>query len=424
MTDPRERKKGTSRAEPEAGPRKGARPGPSASSEAGGNGFLEQLRQRLAQAPAASDAGFALDELDGAESEAADLVGGTGSRHDDSDDDDFEPTVLLQSPDLMSQVRRTLREEEPEVPAQHSVEEPDTPQYWTEEEDDTVSQRSAEDDAEGVSADDLDGATLEPLSHDQVESLTGEFGELLEEDLGAGGRELSEDEMTMAQAPPVIPFVESEEPELDAEGSEDAPGGEDLEEQTMVGGTDVLPAAIPTRMSGPPKGPRLAASLRTPDPIHEVPTQAFDQPFEEDLPAEPGGAEESQAWYGNGLAPSLEDELDEDTDPDAKPFEARLEEYLADESDLEVAPVEALEMSSEVVDDQEASFEERLEAHLFGGPDVEAGSVAGLVPSGELLCPSCGHSMEGLLAQRLLELTSSVEILRAEVRALSERLGP
>ena len=114
MTDPRERKKGTSRAEPEAGPRsKGARPAPPPPGEAGGNGFLEQLRQRLAQAPAAADPGFGLDELDGAESEAADLVGGAGSRHPDSDDDDFEPTVLLQSPDLMSRVRKTLNDEEP-----------------------------------------------------------------------------------------------------------------------------------------------------------------------------------------------------------------------------------------------------------------------------------------------------------------------
>jgi hypothetical protein len=422
MTDPRERKKATSRAEPEAGLKsKGARPAPPTSGEAGGNGFLEQLRQRLAQAPAAADAGFGLDDLDGAESEAVDLVGGAGSRHDDSDDDDFEPTVLLQSPDLMSQVRKTLREEEPAVPIQISVEEPDTPQYWNEEEDDTVSQQATEDEPEVVSADDLDGASLEPLSRDEVETLTGEFEELLEEDLGAGDRELPEDEMTMSQAPPVIAFAEEEAQELESEWSEDAPPSDDLEEQTMVGGAE-LP--IPP-MAAPPKSPRLAASLRTAEPIQELPTQAFDQPFEDEVPAEAGGAEESQAWYGNGLAPpSVEEERDEDTDPDAKPFEARLEEYLADESELEVAPVEALEMSPDVVEDQEASFEERLEARLLGGPGVEAGTVTGLGPAEDLHCPSCGHSVEGLLAQRLLELTSSVEMLRAEVRALSERLGP
>src|SRR5262245_9925272 len=118
MSDPRERKKGTSRSEPGAGTRpKGSRPAPSGSSDGGGPGFLEQLRQRLAQAPAGAEPGSkpaqTLEDLDGSESEGIDLVHRGGPKRGDSDDDDFEPTMLLQTPNLMSQVRETLREEPP-----------------------------------------------------------------------------------------------------------------------------------------------------------------------------------------------------------------------------------------------------------------------------------------------------------------------
>src|SRR5262249_25413606 len=108
---------------PPAGTR---RPAPSqperpARGDGGGKSFLEQLKQRLGQGPAGPSRSAPadpepLDDLDGAESEVSDIVrrfaGQAASpvRSGNDEDDDYEPTMLLQRGDLASQVRESLQQ--------------------------------------------------------------------------------------------------------------------------------------------------------------------------------------------------------------------------------------------------------------------------------------------------------------------------
>jgi hypothetical protein len=149
------------------------------------------------------------------------------------------------------------------------------------------------------------------------------------------------------------------------------------------------------------------------------------EPFEERLEtylADPGNTpdQDAGAWYG-------EAEADE-----AVPFEAQLEARLADEEEEEAAAEDTpswADDSGELATDRDIEgllLRAQLEARLANeGEDTTAyaGAEAGGAPlADELSCSACGTPLEGVLVQRLLELTEVVQSLRAEVRELTRRL--
>jgi hypothetical protein len=328
-----------------------------------------------------SDVEPSLEELEGAESEGLDLM---ASRSSDvppqaDEEEDYEPTVLLQTPGLLEKVRGQVREAEAaekrpgaeeEAPEAEEVSpDEDTPKFWP---------------PEAVQA--IEEATGEPT--EEIVALTDEVEELLEEDLSSGrsataAEEEIDEEAWRAQLETgaTVQAPDAEEPG-EAYG-EEAYGEEESEERTLIGEEE------------------FAGPFRFPAPPAPAPPRGVGARQQEAEPGEPGLAEAAE---------------------EAMPFEERLDAALdagpsAEEPDLQAAPVGALELPPSEEDLEAVPFEEHLEARLV---EASAEPVDGGTP--ELSCPSCGAAVAGVLAERLAELTEAVERLQAEVHELGARL--
>jgi hypothetical protein len=438
---------------PEPGPR--ARPAVRPDGEA--PAFLQQIRQRLAPlrppAPPAPPSWplDELDELDGAESELPDLVGG---RDDDDEDDEDERTVLLQDRSLLEQVRGTLQGQPAVAPA------------------DELDDHGPEDATAAIDAHllaaALDGQGLRPAGPD-VDSLTGDLDELFEDDIDTPRPPAAMDEAAWSGEQQAWPAAVDEAAWADEQQAFDEADeyalSDEPDERTLVGseerlsaGTEASGGAYPdpdvdeSEAAGEAEGYVYAegyayaedeayaegyayaedeayaeeaeegggaeryaqAGLHEEDDAYTQEDAEDYVPLRLDEPEEPADEaysdeSESPAWYGTALHPQ---EAVEEAEEEV-PFEQRLEAYLADEEVQ--APVAKTWYDEEPPAEQDVeveNFAERLEARLA---DTAAEPDR---PS----CAHCGEPLEGLLAQRLLELTEALQSLRSEVHELARRL--
>ena len=328
------------------------------------------------------------------------------------EDDDYEPTMLLQTPGLLERVREEVREPSAEEtgtwaeaqPEEISSEE-DTPHFWTP---DTL--ESVNDAISGA------GRETEP-SEDQTDgdmvALTDEFQDLLEEETGPGTDDTAEavDEQLDDEAAwrAQLEGADAME-ELDSE----SPASEESE---LV--TQAISAADLEELDVNPLG---NADFDDADESEEktlMGEEAVLSNFRFPAPPEPS-APAGKAGRSKPVAAPFEEQLESALDDDVEtvPFEEQLEAALDEElPDLQVPPVGALELPEDAADLEAVPFEEHLEARLADAVDADLGDAG-------LACPSCGAALGGVLAERLLELTAAVQHLRAEVQALSQRLAP
>jgi hypothetical protein len=448
MTNPRDRKASPGRPEPQTpqrgrqAPRPPAPARPARPEEAAGPGFIDQLKQRRDQggrSPARADSDFtdSLEDLGGAEGESLDLMrsrasGPAGRRPAPDDDDDYEPTVLLQSPGLLEQMRGKVREQDAapgedllpeeaaieeapaeEAPLQEVSSEEDTPQFWTPDTLEAVQREIAgpglEEELVSEPDADLEQPTLEQEPSEDVAALTDEFEELLEDEhpfasavsepAADAHEEIDEEAVWRAQLEGVEGEEAAGQPGIEEEYAEELAAEEQVYEASVEEeALEEIDEAEERTLVGEEE---LASPFRFPAPPAPAPPKRFAASVAEKEEVEEPGAV------------PFEDQL-----------EAALEEPAVEEADLQAAPVGALEPAPEAAqEDLDAvPFEAHLEARLAdASTPIEAG--ADVVAAGsELACSSCGQPVAGVLAQRLLELTEALERLRAEVRELGQRL--